>query len=95
MPLCWVGGFVFVGIPDPVLGQQVVALVVPHEADDPADGRELRQRLRRDLSSYQVPGHVLTISAAQVPWLSSQKADRRALADLAEKLVRAGAGQAD
>jgi acyl-CoA synthetase (AMP-forming)/AMP-acid ligase II len=78
-----------VGIPDAVLGQQVVALVVPPEAGDPADGRELRQRLRRDLSSYKVPGHVLTVSAAQVPWLSSQKADRRALATLAEKLIAA------
>jgi acyl-CoA synthetase (AMP-forming)/AMP-acid ligase II len=78
-----------VGIPDEVLGQQVVALVVPREAGHPVDGVVLRQWLRQDLSSYKVPGHVLVISAAQVPWLSSQKADRRALADLAEKLVAA------
>ena len=84
-----------VGIPDDVLGQQVVALVVPQEAGRPADGAVLRQRLRLGLSSYKVPARVLVISAAQVPWLSSQKADRRALADLAAKLVTAGADQAD
>lgn len=74
------------GIPDDVLGQQIVALVVPRDAAA-ADGAVLRQRLRQDLSSYKVPAHVLTISAARVPWLSSQKADRRALAALAEELV--------
>jgi acyl-CoA synthetase (AMP-forming)/AMP-acid ligase II len=74
-----------VGIPDEVLGQQVIALVVPH---GPArDGEALRQRLREDLASYKVPARVLVISAAQVPWLSSQKADRRALATLAGKLL--------
>jgi acyl-CoA synthetase (AMP-forming)/AMP-acid ligase II len=82
-----------VGIPDDVLGQQVVALVVPQEAGRPVDGAVLRQRLRQGLSSYKVPARVLVISAAQVPWLSSQKADRRALAELVEKLVTAGAGQ--
>lgn len=74
-----------VGIPDDVLGQQVIALVVPH---GPApDGEALRQRLREDLASYKVPARVLVISAAQVPWLSSQKADRRALTILAGKLL--------
>jgi acyl-CoA synthetase (AMP-forming)/AMP-acid ligase II len=76
-----------VGIPDDAAGEQVVALVVPREAGDQADGAVLRQRLRQELSSYKVPGHILTISAAQVPWLSSQKADRRSLAVLAEKLT--------
>jgi len=79
-----------VGLPDAVLGQQVVALVVPAGPDGSVDGDELRRRLREDLSSYKVPGHVLAISADQVPWMSSQKADRRALTALAEKLVAAG-----
>jgi acyl-CoA synthetase (AMP-forming)/AMP-acid ligase II len=76
-----------VGVPDHVLGQQVVALIVPREGGAPVDSAILRQRLGRHLSSYKVPSHILTVSAAQVPWLSSQKADRRALTMLAEKLV--------
>jgi len=76
-----------VGIPDPVLGQQVIALAVAREDARTVDGGALRDRLRRDLSSYKVPGQVLAITPAQVPWLSSQKADRRALAVLAEKLA--------
>jgi acyl-CoA synthetase (AMP-forming)/AMP-acid ligase II len=82
------------GIPDEARGQRVVALVVPWSqaanSDDSRapDGEALRQRLRQQLSSYKVPEHVLVISDAQVPYLLSQKADRRALAVLAEKLVR-------
>jgi acyl-CoA synthetase (AMP-forming)/AMP-acid ligase II len=84
-----------VGIPDDARGQQVVALVVPwsHPADSDdqpvPDGEALRQRLRQQLSSYKVPRHILVISEAQVPWLVSQKADRRALAALAQQLVTA------
>jgi acyl-CoA synthetase (AMP-forming)/AMP-acid ligase II len=81
-----------VGVPDEARGQQVVALVVPArtaaDLDDPEPVSEaLRQRLRQQLSSYKVPRHILVISGAQVPWLASQKADRRALVTLAEKLL--------
>jgi acyl-CoA synthetase (AMP-forming)/AMP-acid ligase II len=59
------------------------------DLDDPPEpvSEALRQRLRQQLSSYKVPRHILVISDAQVPWLASQKADRRALVTLAEKLL--------
>jgi acyl-CoA synthetase (AMP-forming)/AMP-acid ligase II len=47
----------------------------------------LRARLREEISSYKVPAHVVVIEDEQVPWLVSQKVDRRALVDLAEKLL--------
>jgi acyl-CoA synthetase (AMP-forming)/AMP-acid ligase II len=81
-----------VGIPDPVRDQEVVALVVPwrstdESAPEPTEG-VLKERLRAELSSYKVPRHILVIADADVPWLVSQKVDRRALATLAEKIVR-------
>jgi len=82
-----------VGTPHPDRGEDVVALVVPWRtgdggADLPApEGAQLRERLREQLSSYKVPRHVLVIADEDVPWLISQKVDRRALNVLAEKLV--------
>lgn len=84
-----------VGTPHAERGQEVVALVVPWKADpaggslDPPDPDELRLRLRDHVSSYKVPRHVFIIEDADVPWLLSQKVDRRALTSMAEKLVAA------
>jgi acyl-CoA synthetase (AMP-forming)/AMP-acid ligase II len=47
----------------------------------------LRQKLREEISSYKVPSHFLVIEDDQVPWLVSQKVDRRALTTMAEKLL--------
>jgi acyl-CoA synthetase (AMP-forming)/AMP-acid ligase II len=87
-----------VGVPHPDDGEQVVALIVrwadaPVAADaGPDAGADagatgVKERLRRDLSSYKVPRHVFFLADADVPWLVSQKVDRRALLDLAQKLV--------
>jgi acyl-CoA synthetase (AMP-forming)/AMP-acid ligase II len=84
-----------VGVPDEVKGQEVVALVVPwrtgSETDAPMpptpEPDVLRSRLREEISSYKVPAHFLVIDDEQVPWLLSQKVDRRALVTLAEKLL--------
>jgi acyl-CoA synthetase (AMP-forming)/AMP-acid ligase II len=82
-----------VGVPHEIKGQEVVALVVPwrtgSEGDvaDPPDPDVLRQRLREEISSYKVPAHFLVIEDEQVPWLVSQKVDRRALTTLAEKIL--------
>ena len=82
-----------VGIPDEVRGQEVVALVVPWNQDTvpgapPApDGEDLRERLRAELSTYKIPRHVLVISDDLVPWLVSQKVDRRALVTLAQDVL--------
>lgn len=83
-----------VGTPHPDRGQDVVALVVPWRNEttgEPVaipDQSELRGRLSQELSSYKVPRHVFAISDQEVPWLVSQKVDRRALATLGEKLIQ-------
>ena len=79
-----------VGVPDPVKDQAVTALVVPWRTaseEGTVDAGSIRSRLREELSSYKVPAHVLFITDEQVPWLVSQKVDRRALLTLAEKLL--------
>jgi acyl-CoA synthetase (AMP-forming)/AMP-acid ligase II len=87
-----------VGVAHPDREQDVVALVVPWQVDpsgrtrEPPDGADLRERLRSVLSSYKVPRRVFIIGDGDVPWLISQKVDRRALVTVAEKLV---AGQAE
>lgn len=84
-----------VGVPDPVKDQVVTALIVPWRSageDGTLDADTIRARLRDELSSYKVPAHVMFITDEQVPWLVSQKVDRRALVTLAEKLL-AGASR--
>jgi acyl-CoA synthetase (AMP-forming)/AMP-acid ligase II len=83
-----------VGVPHEIKGQEVVALVVAwrsgtegQDVPAPPEPEILRQRLREELSSYKVPAHYLVIEDEQVPWLVSQKVDRRALTTLAEKLL--------
>ncbi len=72
------------GVDHPERGQDVVALVVGNR---PAD--ELHAGLRDQLSSYKLPRHIFTIEATDVPFLTSQKPDRRALAVLADQLAAA------
>jgi acyl-CoA synthetase (AMP-forming)/AMP-acid ligase II len=82
--------FVF-GVAHETRGQDVVALVVPDAgADDRVTAEVLIPQLREQLSSYKVPRAVFAIDADDVPFLTSQKPDRRTLAVLAEEL-RSGA----
>jgi acyl-CoA synthetase (AMP-forming)/AMP-acid ligase II len=77
-----------VGVPHPDRGQDVVALVVVWRGvEDGADVAALHQRLRGEVSAYKVPRHIFVISDDEVPWLISQKVDRRVVAALAEELV--------
>jgi acyl-CoA synthetase (AMP-forming)/AMP-acid ligase II len=76
-----------VGAAHPDDGEQVVALVVPWADAAPMVATAVKERLRQDLSSYKVPRHVFFLGDADVPWLVSQKVDRRALLDMAQKLV--------
>ena len=70
----------------------VVALVVPKtESGEALRPDQLRAELREKLSSYKVPRHLFLIHAAEVPYLTSQKADRRALAARAAELSSHGA----
>lgn len=73
--------FVF-GVDHPERGQDVVALVV---GERPVD--ELHAALREQLSSYKLPRHIFPIAAGEVPYLTSQKPDRRTLAELAARRV--------
>jgi acyl-CoA synthetase (AMP-forming)/AMP-acid ligase II len=75
-----------VGVPHPDRGQDVAALIVLWQGGD-LDAATVGQRLKGVLSSYKVPRHVLFLADEDVPWLVSQKVDRRALATLASKLV--------
>jgi acyl-CoA synthetase (AMP-forming)/AMP-acid ligase II len=76
------------GVPHPIRGQDVVALIVPSAAGA-VDPDAVRAGLKARLSSYKVPRRVILIGDADVPWLPSMKADRRALTAFAEKLAAA------
>lgn len=75
--------FVF-GVEHPDAGQEVVALVV---GDDRITADHVRTELREVLSSYKIPRQVFRIGASDVPYLTSQKPDRRSLASMATELV--------
>jgi acyl-CoA synthetase (AMP-forming)/AMP-acid ligase II len=74
-----------VGVPDPVRGQDVAALVVP--AAGPVDLGAAHAHARERLASYKRPRHILEITDDQVPWMASQKVDQRGLVALAVTLA--------
>jgi len=67
--------FVF-GVPDELLGEAVVAAVVP-EGPDGVDPARLIDDARRLLAPYKVPGHVVVLGPDDVPYLMSGKPDVR------------------
>jgi acyl-CoA synthetase (AMP-forming)/AMP-acid ligase II len=77
-----------VGVPHPDRGQEVVALIVPWKGSQALSPDEVNRRLRQALSSYKIPRHIFVIADEDVPWLVSQKVDRRALQVLAQKLTQ-------
>lgn len=81
--------FVF-GVDHPDRGQDVVALVTADRDDVEGAVDDLQAALREELSSYKLPRHVFPIEAVDVPYLTSQKPDRRSLARLATDLAAAG-----
>ena len=81
------------GVDHPERGQDVVALVVlepgtTHRDDEPA---RIAAELREQLSSYKLPRHIFPIEADDVPFLTSQKPDRRRLAAVATERARGAA----
>ena len=84
------GAFVF-GVDQPAVagaehGQDVVALVVT-DGSQGATPEALTVALKEQLSSYKVPRFVFPIAADDVPFLTSQKPDRRSLHATAERLT--------
>lgn len=75
-----------VGVTHPERGQDVTALLVPWKGAG-LDTEAIRHEMRDRLSSFKVPRHIYVIAEQDVPWLVSQKVDRRALVTMAEKLV--------
>jgi acyl-CoA synthetase (AMP-forming)/AMP-acid ligase II len=63
---------IVVGLPDPELGQRVVAAVVPAAGKAPSEDG-LKKALRSELSSYKVPRRIVFVSHAEVPRTSTGK----------------------
>jgi fatty-acyl-CoA synthase len=75
-----------VGVPDPVRGENIAALVVlrpSHEASADA----LRDFCRAELASYKVPRHVFVVDAAAVPRTGTGKVEKPALRRAVEALI--------
>jgi len=69
-----------VGLPDPDRGQLVAAALVAR-GQSSVDPDELRQRMKRELSAYKVPRHLVVMRREDLPMTSSGKVDKRRLAD--------------
>jgi acyl-CoA synthetase (AMP-forming)/AMP-acid ligase II len=61
------------GVSDPEMGQIVVAGIVPSSPATPPDLDDLREQLRRELSAFKVPRHLLTLAAEEIPFTDSGK----------------------
>jgi acyl-CoA synthetase (AMP-forming)/AMP-acid ligase II len=72
-----------VGVPHEVLGEEVVAFVVPSVADAPPDTDELRRFVRRELAGFKVPVH----------WHFVGELPRGALGKVLRRTLRADAGR--
>ncbi|BBZ40744.1 class I adenylate-forming enzyme family protein [Mycobacterium conspicuum] len=67
-----------VGLPDAERGELVAAVLVEPGIDEAA----LRDRLKKELSSYKIPKRFRSLSRAELPLLSSGKVDTRRLKKL-------------
>ncbi len=67
------------GLPHPEMEEEVTAVIVPAPGTVP-DVASIRDRARRELSSYKVPTRIEILSdESDVPWLASGKPDKLAL----------------
>ncbi len=81
---------IVVGLPDPELGQRVVAAVVPAEGASPSD-ESIRTALRAVLSSYKIPREIVFITHDDVPRATTGKIKLFELAGMVA--ARLGAGK--
>jgi acyl-CoA synthetase (AMP-forming)/AMP-acid ligase II len=70
------------GIPDPVIGEAVVACVVRNDSD-PVGEAEILQWLRGELASYKVPRRILFLRQEEIPLTASNKVQLAQLRELA------------
>lgn len=73
-----VGLAAVIGLPDPVLGERGLALVVPAVPGDPPEAEDLRRFVAERLADYKVPDLVEVREA--LPLTAMFKVDKRALA---------------
>lgn len=78
-----------VGVPDPVRGENIAALVVLRPGQT-ATAETLREFCRAELASYKVPRHVFVVDADAVPRTGTGKVEKPALRRAAEALIAAG-----
>jgi fatty-acyl-CoA synthase len=78
-----------VGVPDPVRGENIAALVVLR-AGRTDTAAALRDFCRAELASYKVPRHVFVVDAAAVPRTGTGKVEKPALRRAAQALIAGG-----
>jgi acyl-CoA synthetase (AMP-forming)/AMP-acid ligase II len=67
------------GLPHPEMEEEVVAVVVPAPGAA-VDAASIRERARKELSSYKVPTRIeIWREEGDIPWLASGKPDKRAV----------------
>jgi len=78
-----------VGVPDPEMGQIVVAGIVPISPSAPPKLDDLRERLRGELSAFKVPRHLLMLAPDELPFTDTGKLHPGRLRDLLTARVAA------
>jgi fatty-acyl-CoA synthase len=75
-----------VGVPHPVLGEEIVALVVRRDGD-PVTAEEVLRHLRATLAAYKVPRRVLFVSPEDVEMTGTEKVRAEGARELATRLL--------
>ncbi len=68
-----------VGVPDPVMGEVGVAVIVPSDPASPPTVAALREFARAHLAAYKLPDRIQSV--AELPLTAGEKIDRRALTE--------------
>jgi acyl-CoA synthetase (AMP-forming)/AMP-acid ligase II len=78
-----------VGVPHRERGENVAVALVLREGAT-LDAAAVLARLKREVSAYKLPRHVLFVTSAEIPMTDSGKLDRRRLREALTKRVTAG-----